>query len=162
MAPKSWEDNGGQGSIAPFPSGVWVDAQGMMRPLLKEAKDRGPGRPAGRQRPAVGAGRCPPELDAADGLAARGWKSRSSSAWPRASRRSETMQVLAGLQRIRYVFVYPESGDLVLAGPAGDWTIGPEELDRVDGDGPAGRAARRPGGRASVTCWAAPTPSSAA
>ncbi len=36
------------------------------------------------------------------------------------------MQVLAGLRRIRYVFVYPESGDLVLAGPAGDWTTGPE------------------------------------
>ena len=29
---------------------------------------------------------------------------------------SEEMQVLAGLQRIQYVFVYPESGDLVLAG----------------------------------------------
>ena len=37
---------------------------------------------------------------------------------------SEEMQVLAGLQRIEYVFVYPESGDLVLAGPAGDWTRG--------------------------------------
>ena len=29
------------------------------------------------------------------------------------------MQVLAGLERIQYVFVYPDSGDLVLAGPAG-------------------------------------------
>ena len=37
------------------------------------------------------------------------------------------MLTLAGLQRVRYVFVYPESGDLVLAGPAGDW--------RVDADG---------------------------
>ncbi len=39
---------------------------------------------------------------------------------------SEEMQVLAGLQRVQYVFVYPESGDLVLAGPAGDWTPGDE------------------------------------
>ena len=31
-----------------------------------------------------------------------------------------------GLQRVRYVFVYPESGDLVLAGPAGDWRIDAE------------------------------------
>jgi hypothetical protein len=31
------------------------------------------------------------------------------------------MLTLAGLQRVRYVFVYPASGDLVLAGPAGDW-----------------------------------------
>ena len=36
----------------------------------------------------------------------------------------EEMQVLAGLQRIQYVFVYPDSGDLVLAGPAGDWVVG--------------------------------------
>ncbi len=41
---------------------------------------------------------------------------------------TETMQVLAGLQRIRYVFVYPESGDIVLAGPAGNWNIGDEDL----------------------------------
>jgi len=39
---------------------------------------------------------------------------------------TEAMQVLAGLERIRYVFVYPESGDLVLAGPAGDWTVDAE------------------------------------
>jgi hypothetical protein len=31
------------------------------------------------------------------------------------------MLTLAGLERVRYLFVYPESGDLVLAGPAGDW-----------------------------------------
>jgi hypothetical protein len=33
------------------------------------------------------------------------------------------MLTLAGLERVRYVFVYPESGDVVLAGPAGDWTV---------------------------------------
>lgn len=30
---------------------------------------------------------------------------------------------LAGLQRVEYVFAYPESHDLVLAGPAEEWTI---------------------------------------
>ncbi len=38
----------------------------------------------------------------------------------------EAMKYLAGLRRIQYVFVYPETGDLVIAGPAGDWTTGPE------------------------------------
>jgi hypothetical protein len=33
------------------------------------------------------------------------------------------MLTLAGLQRVQYVFVYPESGDLVLAGPAGNWQV---------------------------------------
>ena len=38
----------------------------------------------------------------------------------------ETMKYLAGLRRIEYVFVYPETGDLVVAGPAGDWTVAGE------------------------------------
>ncbi|HMO84783.1 MAG TPA: DUF1598 domain-containing protein [Lacipirellulaceae bacterium] len=33
------------------------------------------------------------------------------------------LQHLAGLQRVEYVFAYPESGDIVLAGPAEPWTV---------------------------------------
>ena len=33
------------------------------------------------------------------------------------------MLFLAGLQRVEYVFVYPESSDIVLAGPAEGWTV---------------------------------------
>ena len=40
---------------------------------------------------------------------------------------TEAMQILAGLQRIQYVLVYPETGDLVLAGPAGDWMADRQE-----------------------------------
>jgi hypothetical protein len=49
----------------------------------------------------------------------------------------EELQALAGLQRIQYVFVYPESGDVVLAGPAGDWYFGPRKS-------PLGRRNRSP------------------
>jgi hypothetical protein len=35
----------------------------------------------------------------------------------------EDMRFLAGLQRIEYVFVYPEQNDIVLAGPAEPWMI---------------------------------------
>ena len=31
------------------------------------------------------------------------------------------MKKLAGIYRVKYLFVYPESGDIVLAGPAGPW-----------------------------------------
>ncbi len=41
----------------------------------------------------------------------------------------EAMRYLAGLTKIQYVFIYPESGDIVLAGPAGPWTR--DELGRV-------------------------------
>ena len=42
--------------------------------------------------------------------------------------RSETelpdaVRYLAGLQRVKYVFVYPEQGDIVLAGPGEGWVV---------------------------------------
>lgn len=33
------------------------------------------------------------------------------------------MELLAGLQRVEYVFVYPEQNDIVLAGPAEPWVV---------------------------------------
>ncbi len=36
---------------------------------------------------------------------------------------SEDMLYLAGLQRIEYIFVYPETKDIVLAGPAEGWIV---------------------------------------
>lgn len=35
----------------------------------------------------------------------------------------EEVLYLAGLQRIEYIFVYPENGDIVLAGPAEPWRV---------------------------------------
>jgi hypothetical protein len=35
----------------------------------------------------------------------------------------DAIQCLAGLQQIRYVFVYPEQNDIVLAGPAEGWKV---------------------------------------
>lgn len=36
---------------------------------------------------------------------------------------SDEVRYLAGLQRIEYVFIYPESNDIVLAGPAEGWEV---------------------------------------
>jgi hypothetical protein len=38
---------------------------------------------------------------------------------------TEEMQFLAGLTRLRYVFYYPETKDIVLAGPAEGWAVDP-------------------------------------
>lgn len=35
----------------------------------------------------------------------------------------DEMRMLAGLQRVEYVFAYPEKNDIVLAGPAEPWTV---------------------------------------
>jgi hypothetical protein len=38
---------------------------------------------------------------------------------------TDEMRYLAGLLRVRYVFFYPDSGDIVIAGPAEGWTNDP-------------------------------------
>ncbi|MBN1591118.1 MAG: DUF1598 domain-containing protein [Pirellulales bacterium] len=40
---------------------------------------------------------------------------------------TDTMRYLAGLQRVQYVFYYPESKDIVIAGPAQGWIVDPSE-----------------------------------
>jgi hypothetical protein len=46
--------------------------------------------------------------------------------WAGGQAPTDEMRLLAGLEKVRYVFIYPDSGDLVLAGPAGDWTLDDE------------------------------------
>ena len=38
VATKSWIDNGGKGTISDFPTGVSVDPNGVLRPLMREAR----------------------------------------------------------------------------------------------------------------------------
>lgn len=52
-------------------------------------------------------------------------------------RPDETMRHLAGLQRLQFVFFYPETRDLVIAGPAEGWA--PDAMGR-----PVGLTTRRP------------------
>ena len=51
----------------------------------------------------------------------RGWSAKCNCSHAQGREPSEAMQTLAGLRRIKYILVYPETGDIVLAGPAGDW-----------------------------------------
>ncbi len=125
IQPTTWDAVGGPGSIAGFETGVVVDSKGVLCPLLKQAQ-------GGRLAALYAASRAKihqgsvrqksplrkislPRLEKhVQLLAAAGRKP------------DEAMRALAGLQRIQYVFVYPESRDLVIAGPAGDWQWGEE------------------------------------
>ncbi len=122
IAPQTWDDVGGPGSVQPYPGGVYVDAQAALQSALNQ--DRSGGLAALRQSSAT--------VNFNDDL-------RQSSALRKLSlvrlerqvqllaaqgrRPTEEMQTLAGLQRIKYVLVYPEQGEIVLAGPAGDWQM---------------------------------------
>ena len=126
IQPTTWDEVGGPGSVAPFPTGVYVDAQGVLQPLMKH--DAGGSLAALRASsvPRSGAGdvRQPSPLRKVSlTRLEKHVQLRSAAGQPP----TEAMQVLAGLERVKYVFVYPDSGDIVLAGPAGDWKSDAED-----------------------------------
>jgi hypothetical protein len=119
IKPDSWDDVGGPGAIDQFAGGVYVDSAGLLRKLpatsdasllavhragMDAATTGNPHRAATLRK--VSLTRLEREVQL---LAAQGREA------------SEAMQTLAGLKRIKYVLVYPDTGDIVLAGPAGDW-----------------------------------------
>jgi hypothetical protein len=126
----TWAENGGgEAEIRPFPGGVLVDAAGTLR--LKSRATT-----AGKNALAELRAAAPPSTLTQTTDARRASRLRYVSL-PRLEREiarrqaarkplDAEMLTLAGLQRVRYVFVYPESGDLVLAGPAGDWRVDPD------------------------------------
>jgi hypothetical protein len=127
VQPTTWDDVGGPGSIAPFPTGVYVDPQGILRPLLSDesgsalASLRDASAPKGGQENVRQAS--PLRMISLPRLEKEIQLRLAAGRKP-----TEEMLVLAGLQRIQYVFVYPQSGDLVVAGPAGNWKTGDEDL----------------------------------
>ncbi len=120
----SWTENGtGEGEISPFPTGVFVDGRGTLRfsqpavgeRLLSRVPEASGERVAGDVRsPSPLRFVSLPRLEAAI-------LRRQIDHEPL----SPEMLTLAGLRRIEYVLVHPERGDLLLAGPAGDWQVEP-------------------------------------
>jgi hypothetical protein len=122
VAVDTWQESGtGEGDIAPFPTGVFVDAGGTLRFSQIEAGEK----------PLIQ----PP--DVSDEAVVQDVQSKSPLRFvslPRLEaailRRqiaheplSPEMLTLAGLQRIEYIMVDPQRGDLLVAGPAGDWQV---------------------------------------
>jgi hypothetical protein len=123
VATETWAENGGgEAEIRPFPGGVLVDAAGTLRLRTPASGDLA-------QKRGVAPATLPPSNVARKASALRYVslpRLEQEIARRQAARQplELAMLTLAGLERVRYVFVYPESGDLVLAGPAGDWRVG--------------------------------------
>jgi hypothetical protein len=125
VRPDTWEDVGGPGSISPFNNGVYVDAAGELKRVMQprvakglalarlEALDRATNPDARREAPLRKISLTRLEKHVQLRLAA-------------GQRPSDEMLNLAGLERIKYVLVYPLSGDLVIAGPASPWQVNDE------------------------------------
>ena len=123
VATKTWQENGGNGTLSPFPTGVSIDPSGMLQPLMKNNDDLAKLR-ATSQSGEVSGGvhhSSPLRMVSLTKLEKQLQLNRALGQGP-----DDAMQNMAGLRRVQYVFVYPETNDIVLAGPAGDWTVGPE------------------------------------
>lgn len=119
IEPDSWQDVGGPGSVQGFDGGVRVDSLGLLRRL----PPRTDGSVAAIRRAAaqVTSSSNPRKPSALRKISLNRLERELQLRHATGQAPDETMKLLAGLQRIKYVLVYPETGDVVIAGPAGDW-----------------------------------------
>ncbi|MHB8897324.1 MAG: DUF1598 domain-containing protein [Thermoguttaceae bacterium] len=98
-------------------AGVYVDAQGVLRRNVVPD-------PTGmlrRQQVAAAQASLPRELSRQSELRKISLTRLEKALSENGGALNDEMRYLAGLQRLRYVFLYPESGDIVIAGPAEGW-----------------------------------------
>jgi len=127
IAPDSWDEVGGPGSVSPFPNGVYVDAEGLMRRVEPKAADASLAAVRGSSSVARGNREADPRRTAALRKVSLPRLERHLQLLAAQGRQpDETAAMLAGISRVQYLFVCPETRDLVLAGPAGAWTNDPE------------------------------------
>ena len=127
---------GSSGSISGnAAAGVSIDADGVLR--TKIFAD--PGGQLMRERIAAARATLDPKVTAGSRLRKVSLNRLEQAILDHESTLTDEMRYLAGLLRVRYVFYYPDSKDIVLAGPAEGWV--PDPSGRIVGL--TTRAARR-------------------
>ncbi|PQO40309.1 hypothetical protein C5Y96_01685 [Blastopirellula marina] len=120
VEPESWEELGGPGSIAPFPTGVYVDSQGTLKritqlsndSLLSDIHDTSKILSANNDAAAESVLRK---------VSLTRLEKEAQLRWAIGRDPSDTMLNMAGIYEVKYLLVYPETGEIVIAGPAGPW-----------------------------------------
>jgi len=120
VAPTTWVDAGGAGAVDGFPGGVFVDAAGVLRRIVATGPDARLSaiRTLSATRGGNGDVRTRSALRK---VSLTRLEKRVQVRWAAGREPDDAMRTLAGLQKVKYVLVYPDTGDVVLAGPAGDW-----------------------------------------
>jgi hypothetical protein len=104
-----------------FPGGVYVDTAGLMKRIeVREAAALSSIRQAARRDSGNQNARQSSRLRM---VSLTRLERELQRRWALGQQPTEVMLRFAGLQKIQYVFVYPDSRDIVLAGPAGDWIL---------------------------------------
>ena len=120
VAPTTWDDVGGPGSAAPFATGVLVDARGVVHRGIRTTDNGELTGLLANSRPRDVSTSVRRE-SALRKVSLSRLERRVQMLLAAGKQPTEEMKHLAGLQRIKYVMVYPKTGDIVIAGPAGDW-----------------------------------------
>lgn len=126
VQPTGWDDNGGAGAIDGFPGGVYVDPSGLLKKMTIDAGGRSLAN-VHREAASVGGNTNVGKKSALRKVSLVRLEQQVQALRALGRGPDEAMSTLAGLQSISYVLVYPESGDIVLAGPAGDWKVNDED-----------------------------------
>jgi hypothetical protein len=103
-------------------NGVVIDADGVLK--LQNYPD--PGGQIAKKRIAEARANLNPDIAKASDLRKVSLNRLEAAVKARLDKNqapTEEMQFLAGLTRVRYVFFYPETKDIVLAGPAEGWAV---------------------------------------
>jgi hypothetical protein len=125
IAPNTWDDVGGEGSIMGFPGGVFVDASGVLRQIDQDVQNeltkvwKSASLSAGRSSSVQEIGRSSELRKVSLTRLERALNARLLKGEPP----SLTMRLLAGLHRVDYVFIDRENNEVIIAGPAGPWTV---------------------------------------
>ncbi|HEX3871265.1 MAG TPA: DUF1598 domain-containing protein [Pirellulales bacterium] len=121
ISPTTWSDVGGPGAVKKFVGGVYVDANGQMRRIERTtARELAEMREAAAAVP-VSASNDPRKESTLRKVSLPRLERAVQLRLASGREIDDEMQLLAGLERVQYVFVYPSTGDIVLAGPAGAW-----------------------------------------
>ena len=120
VAPQSWDEVGGPGSIEGFPGGVWVDPAGLLKKFTPDT-DRSLAAIRAAAASPLSAGGNPRRPSILRKISLTRLEREVQMLLRMGREPDEAMQTLAGLRRIKYLMIYPQTGDIVVAGPAGDW-----------------------------------------
>jgi len=122
VSPETWEEVGGEGSINPFETGVRVDPRGQLARVSELDRE-------GRlQTTASEAQRAGLNADVSISSPMRivslpRLERTVSQQMDNDSKLEEPLLRLAGLTAVKHIFLFPDEGEVLLAGPAEGWDI---------------------------------------
>jgi len=125
VEPESWEELGGPGAIAPFPTGVYVDSEGTLKRVTQLSNDSLLSSIHDTSKILAG------NQDVSSQSVLRKvsltrLEKEAQLRWALGRDPTDIMQNMAGIYEVKYLLVYPETGEIVIAGPAGPWHVNPE------------------------------------